>query len=414
MPVDEALQARMAEPDFWHRYLFDDDFEDEDEDLDELEDENYKVEFGLGGEVSLILDIGMNGYFELGMRVPHGEGYSTLGWDDEGHFHPHVMRWSELDLLCRAMAMHDPLLRHPGPMLALLVRFAFLSDECDDISTMSPLIDAAFRTVRPGPEKGVRPETRDWYELRNLRGTGVGWTTRADGYEAVVKPDDIGHDVPELYSVRTPDSEDFPFAEWAALLDRARQIVTITDPALQAEDVQAALTRCTAKKSGHKHIGELAEALRNAGFTHPVLLRALEDAVSRAESCWVVATLAGIDQGKLVKRWFGTSPLVDARSWSLSLDLDMEGRPETLDVEIVTELNEALKRAGLGSAEVGAASYRKEPDGRSVQTWSSIDIDIRDHLKAAIDLITATVRRHNATAIATLKHESPPQEQIPL
>lgn len=31
-----------------------------------------------------------------------------LGWDDLAHWHPHTLRWSEADLLCRAVALADP------------------------------------------------------------------------------------------------------------------------------------------------------------------------------------------------------------------------------------------------------------------------------------------------------------------
>ncbi|GLZ13631.1 hypothetical protein Acsp04_38660 [Actinomadura sp. NBRC 104425] len=68
-----------------------------------------------------------------------------------------------------------------------------------------------------------------------------------------------------------------------------------------------ALDRRTAPR-GHRHVAALAEALRAAGGAHPILVRALEEPVSRAESRWAVEVPAGLPQGTLVKRWFGRQP----------------------------------------------------------------------------------------------------------
>lgn len=414
MPLPDALTTRMTETDFWSAYLFEDDAPDLfDEDKDE---ESYQVEFGLGDGFALTLDLAL-AYecIDLALTAPGLAEPAQLGWDDQAHFHPHVMRWTELDLLARASALHDPDLRHPGPALALLVRFVFL-DEQDDPDTITPLVDAAFRLLRPipGTGRGVRPETRDWFEVRDLRDTGLQWTTREDGHPAVDQPNgDRG--LTPLYSLRTPGSEDFPFAAWAALLDQAERILATAtaDPALRDPAVRAALKDC-ATAEGHVHLAALAEALRAAGFAQPVLLRALAEPVSRAESCWAVEVLAGLPQGSLVKRWFGQSPLTGARSWMLSLALPHEGHPEDHSRTVVAELTGALKEAGLGRAETAGGSYRKGPDGGLVSVSSSVDVLVRDDLARGISLISAVLRRHDAADTAELRHFSPPYDPVPL
>ncbi|WP_344959073.1 hypothetical protein [Actinomadura miaoliensis] len=419
MPLNDALRTRMDEPDFWPLYFFEDEPDepdDEDEDDDEEPEDEHRAEFGLGDGLSLDLDLDLaTGYFSLGLTAPGLAEPVELGWDDQAHFHPHVLRWAELDLLGRAMALRDPELRHPGPLLALLLRFAFL-DERDDPDTIAPLVDAAFRLVRPqdGDDGGgVRSETRDWYELRNLSDAGLRWTTTPGGHPAVAQDDRVDADA-LLYSLRSPDNEEFPFAEWAALTERAEQIVTDAASAalLSVPDVRDALERCTAPR-GHRHVAALAEALRAAGCVHPVLLRAFEEPVSRAESCWAVEVLAGMPQGTLVKRWFGRSPLADARSWNLALTIDHEGRSDP-SVKLAEELHDALQRAGLGGAEIGGGTARQTSDGGSQWVSTRLDVQVRDDLEGGVALIREALRRHDATDIASLRHSAAPYEPVPL
>nr|BFE32315.1 hypothetical protein GCM10010200_045660 [Actinomadura rugatobispora] len=398
----------MAEPGFWSAYLFEDDAPDFEE------EEPCRAEFDVGDGHALVLDVDLAyGAFELAVAVPGTAEPIQVGWDDQAHFHPHVMRWSELDLLARAAALRDAELRHPGPFLALLARFAVL-DEQDDPDAMAPLVDGAFHLVRPGTVSGLRPETREWYELRDLRGTGLLWTTRPDGHPAVDQPLDISIERP-LYSLRAPDSDDFPFAAWAALLDRARHALAAVaaDPALQDAAVRSALQRCSTAR-GHHDLVPLARALRTAGFAQPVLLRALEDPVSRAESCWAIEALAGLDQGSLVKRWFGRSLLATARFWELTLTLAVEGRPQAHARTVAADLSDALKQAGLGRAEIGGGTFRQAPGGGSVAEKVMIEVTVRDDLDRGASLVHETLRRHDATDTATLARSGPPYDPVPL
>ncbi|MFD3522001.1 hypothetical protein [Streptomyces sp. NPDC058653] len=319
MPLDKDLAARMTKPDFWPLYLFDDEATEayDEEWGEEDEEELFRTEFSLGQGLGLELEFepGLT-HVNLGVVSPGVAEAETVGWDDMAHFHPHVMPWSELDLLCRAAALHDPALRHPGPMLALLLRFAFLAEDADP-DAITPLVDAAFAVVRPaeaGVAGGLRDETRDLFEPRDLRGTGIEWTTRPDGCRAVTQH---GRDRLPLYSLREPESDGFPFAAWSALLARASEVVGAVqgDPALRNPEVRAALDSC-AEPDGHRHLGPLATALAGAGFDHPVLLRAVSEPVAPAEAAWAVETLAGLPQGELIPAWSGASRLIGGSSRS--------------------------------------------------------------------------------------------------
>lgn len=404
MPLPDALRTRMAEPGFWPLFFF--------ENGPEGPEDEHRVRFGLSDGSALVLDLRLaDGYAGLRLAAPGLPEPAELGWDDLAHFHPHVLRWAESDLLGRAVALRDPELRHPGPLLALLLRFAFL-DGRDDPDTITPLVDAAFRLVRPLDDGGgVRPETRDWYELRNLSGSGLRWTTTPGGHPAVAQDDHVNADIP-LSSLRSPGGRGFPFAEWAAFTERAEQIVAdaVDAAPLDVPDVRDALERCTGPR-GHRHVGALAEALRAAGGAHPVLVRALGEPVSRAESCWAVEVLAGIPQGTLVKRWFGRSPLADARSWDLSLTIEYEGGSDPSE-ELAEDLHAALQRAGLGRAVISSTS--RHSDGGSRRVSTSFDVRVRDDLEGGVALIREALHRHNAAANARLRHSAAPYEPVPL
>lgn len=392
MALSGALTALMKEPGFWSSYLFEDDG-----------DREFPAPaqgvLGFGCAYGLVLDVDLYAQsVELGLSVPGAADPVELGWDDPAHCHPHVLCWSELDLLARAFALRDPEARHPGPVLALLARFVVL-DEDDDLDAVVPYLDAAFRLVRPGKGRGVRPETRNWFEAHDPRGAGLAWVPGPDGVPAVTERGDGG--TAALYTLRAPDSTAFPFAAWAGLLAEAEEHVAaaVRHAALSDPAVRQALKRAVSRR-GHTAVGPLAEALRAAGYAQPVLLRALADPVSRAEACWAVAALAGVPSGTVAKRWFGRSPLTEARSWDLALRIAV---PDPV-VHLAEALDGVLRKAGLGSAEIAG--------GGSDHTF--LDVLVRDDLDRAALLVAEALDRHGLTAAARLHHASPPHEPVAL
>ncbi|MFJ4845525.1 MULTISPECIES: hypothetical protein [unclassified Streptomyces] len=418
MSRDDDLTARSAEPGFWPLYLFDSQATEAWED-EEPEEETLRAEFLLDRGLGLRVEFepGIE-YVDLAVLAPDSAEARTVGWDDTAHFHPHVMPWPELDLLCRAVALHDPASRYPGPILALLLRFAFLSGG-EDLDTVTPLVDAAFDAARPAAEgsgaasrAGVREETRDWFDLRDLRGTRIEWTDGPGGCRTVTQH---GRDGTPLYSLREPASDEFPFAAWSGLLARATEILNAvrTDPAVRTPAVVDALGRCTGP-DGHRHVGALATALSRAGFGHPVLLRALAEPVAVAEAAWAVETLAGTERGTVVAAWCGTSPLAGSRSWRLSLTLPAAGRPARFAQAIAGELSAELRTSGLGWAEATGSTSVKGANGGYVLHSDQLDLLIRDDLPRGVRVISRLLHGHQAAGTAELKHLEKPYERIPL
>ncbi|GAB3842390.1 hypothetical protein [Dactylosporangium cerinum] len=172
MPLPDQLRIRLDDPDFWRAYFFDvgaRDAHDEDEEA-EVEIVPLGAVFPVGGGYALVLDFDTRcGIIRLGMRTQDSASTLELGWDDQSHWHPDALRWTELDLIARAAAVLDPALRHPGPVLALAARFVVL-DHGDDLDAVTPLMDAAFGT--PPSPRDDGPDDAD--PAHRLRPAGAG------------------------------------------------------------------------------------------------------------------------------------------------------------------------------------------------------------------------------------------------
>src|SRR5262245_1458578 len=125
MPLPDRLRQLAGTARFWSDYLGDEVFGER---VDGLPSDSH-LELPLSQEHSLRI-----GYF---WRASQGEDYisatdlrlrriadgqdTLLGWrQDDGHVHPHALRWEELDLIGRLQAVSDPDLPHPGIPFLLL------------------------------------------------------------------------------------------------------------------------------------------------------------------------------------------------------------------------------------------------------------------------------------------------------
>ncbi|MEV0630911.1 hypothetical protein [Nonomuraea wenchangensis] len=250
MAIPSALQEPLHDPVFWARFTFayeegpgadrlgdladllnDDD--DEDDDDGDFADSAVDVAFevGDGHHAILSMDASADSYSLL-VTTPGLAEPAELGWDDLAHWHPHALRWSELDLICRAIATRDPRLRHPGAPLALLCRFAAVFDD-DDVDQAVADIDAAYAALRPAQWKGYWPCGADWLSRADFRGEHVTWQRDEAGNQWARQDD---HDDEPFYSTRTgPDTgtaDGFPHAPLRAVLGAATATVSGSGRAL--------------------------------------------------------------------------------------------------------------------------------------------------------------------------------------
>lgn len=329
--MPNEMRAGLRDPRFWAMYFFerefyfgpDPDADLDDDDLDDeafdLPDPEHDVLFGVGDGHGVELTVS-DGRTELGVRVPGVEEAHSVGWDDQAHFQPHVFRWAELDLVCRAAALRDAELRHPGPVLALLGRFLVVTGY-DDVEVITSMLHAAFTGLRPDGTDGFWPDAHGNVVRRaDYRGQGVVWHRDEDGNLSVWKDLDAmrGED---LYSLRWAPAEAgpdaYPWAAWRATLAAAeRTLARAVEPRWLANAyAPAVLDRAIADRDPAAAT-ELAAALAKAGCTNATILSALTDPVHPTERSWVLELLSTAPRGRLVSARLdrGAAP-TDARPW---------------------------------------------------------------------------------------------------
>ncbi|MGC4114585.1 MAG: hypothetical protein QM765_08240 [Myxococcales bacterium] len=171
----------------------------------------------VGGRHALVLSIdSWLSYLELGLSTDGGPA-QTLGFDDGAHWHPHALRWTELDLFCRAIAAHDPSLPHPGVPLLLLARFAPLCD-LDDANWALGLLAQAWRPF--GDDVSL------WLDRIDARGCGFGWRQSGERF-VLEQSEDVRFEGRALYTLRSDDEEtEFPFEDFAEALVDARTVAS--------------------------------------------------------------------------------------------------------------------------------------------------------------------------------------------
>jgi len=92
------------------------------------------------------------------LRLRHTDnGQDTLlAWrQDDGHVHPHALRWEEADLIGRLQALNDPELLHPGIPFLLLLPYVASIEGSDHILGLQ-LLDSALRSLGIFSERQIR------------------------------------------------------------------------------------------------------------------------------------------------------------------------------------------------------------------------------------------------------------------
>jgi hypothetical protein len=204
--VPASLRSLVKEERFWRCFFF-----EEEGHFPELADLEVRFPAGDGYGLSLFLDDRLAG-MALGLRMPDEADALQLGWDDQAHWHPHALRWTELDHFARAVALEDPDLPHPGLVVALLHRFAPICVG-DDVDAIHPLLEGALQSCGLPPAEIERA-----IERADHRQDGFRWTE-----DGTLEQDQAARECGYacLYTLRSAGGS-FPFAAYAAFLHRVR------------------------------------------------------------------------------------------------------------------------------------------------------------------------------------------------
>ncbi|GGK93417.1 hypothetical protein [Mangrovihabitans endophyticus] len=292
VPVTESLIRLSEDPRFWARLRSDD--------ADALDHAPLRAVFPVTGGYALVLDVDpVTGEQSLGLRQPASSEPVQLGWTVPGRPHPAALRWHELDLCARLIALEDPTLPHPGLVVALLSAYAPARAE-DDEQAIAAMREVAYRSLRRDvtppppclPEQTPLPlfAAESWWPQPPVPSPHVLDEATIAAYAA---PASGG---PEVRA----DSR-FPHEGLADLMRLAAgKLSRVPHDGMYSGT--RPLARHIADTGDLRPVTDLLGALTEAGCDHPTVLDALSEPLVPLEACWMVETLAGAVPGTLLRR----------------------------------------------------------------------------------------------------------------
>jgi hypothetical protein len=253
----------------------------------------------VAGGYGLVLDLDLNaGEQFLGLREPATGEPVQLGWAAPDRPHPAALRWWELDLCARVIALEDPTLPHPGLVVALLSPFAPATPD-DDGPPIAAVREAAYRSLRrdvsppeyTGPEQAPRPLFADEH-----------WWPRPVGESPQVLDEAAiaAYTTPAPVALDVRGAARFPRRGLDDLVRHAARRLS----RLGEDDCYAGVRPLARRMAATGDLGPVAElvgALTEAGCDHPTVLDALSEPLVPMEACWMVETLAGAEPGTLLR-----------------------------------------------------------------------------------------------------------------
>jgi hypothetical protein len=398
MPLPKSLQLLVRTRRFWTDSFW---VTDRQENA-YSEFESCVVDLPVAGGYGLSLSFGeCLDYFSLGFVSPSTETVE-IAYDDDGQQFPHALRWQELELICRTIALQDAELPHPGVLLLLLHRFAPIC-EGDDLDLIVPMLDAAWRQLDVFSDT----EIQRLIEQADARDAGFAWR-----YEETVKAwcleqDDHRSAGRSLYTYRTAENANFPFVNWGHMLAEANQVI------MRARGGACDDARAFAETGDLTIVPQIIRSLRSENHSSMADAFGSEPPISRV--CWIVETLLGSDPGSVLKRYVPrTHELREKYTLSLGLPLCDPKRPlPTTAGNIIADiLDRILVDRNLGRAETGGGTLTPTEDGTYIDTEKRIDICINGDLEEGIRLVRDVLWWLRAPEPLRLQGEW--QEEIPL
>jgi hypothetical protein len=356
--------------------------------------------------------------FNLNLRHPGAAEPVQVAWDDQAHWHPHVLRWEELDLIGRCVALTDPTLPHPGLPVLLLNRFAPVCAN-DDADIMFPMLESAWRSLGIFSPQEIDKHV-ERFDCRQGRFT---WQSDASLGWSLVQDEEAressGYD---LYTLRDPGNSEFPFLAWNQMIGEMEQTCreTVHPEWLTRNNGTArALAEHMAETGELDTAQVLADALEEAGCGRATILDALRPPVEQARACWIVELLLGRSPGSVVKRCFGPTARKQRTLYRLELDIPEYTAtirlPDTACAQITDELGRALSVDNLGGASASGCSSTYSEDGQQLlERTAHISVDVWDDLEQGTQLIRGILTRNQVPEGTSIRLTVPERRAIPL
>lgn len=289
MPVSEALSRLSEDPQFWATVLTGV--------PSPSSSPTVRMALPVAGGYGLVFEADpTSGERTLGLRGPATAEPIQLGWTAPGMPVPAALRWWELDLCARVIALEDPTLPHPGLVVALLSPFAPALPE-DDPHEIATVRTAAYRSLRRPPPATDLPDPRHepplplftdaawWPSPRVLDDAAIDAYLADDHHRTDVRS---GHRFPQ---------------------DGLDHMLRLADKRLSelSQDPSFAgvrpLARTIADSGDLSAVADLVRVLTEAGCDHPTVLDALSEPLVPAEACWMLETLAGVAPGTILRHY---------------------------------------------------------------------------------------------------------------
>ncbi|MFF2890162.1 hypothetical protein [Paenibacillus sp. NPDC057967] len=200
MIPSELLYSRT----FWDRYFWQlqDDFS-----YEMLEDN--PIHFQLTEEHVLLLDPGDDfSYISLSFQYEDEEEIE-IAWDDEAHFHPNVLRWSEYKAIVTRIAEAHEI---DSWIPALLLRRFVGIQSMDELQAVS----AWELEMRKASGLYAEAELKEWFE-QSIVQAEEDWVN-IDRRWVYREPLGWVVEGEDAYSLRNSDNTPFPFPQWNQML----------------------------------------------------------------------------------------------------------------------------------------------------------------------------------------------------
>jgi hypothetical protein len=354
--------------------------------------EECHVELPITGEHHLQVGLDHRLAGILSLRHTGQSQLESLADDETGELsvtqgrRPHALRWDEVDLIGRCMALTDPQLSHPGLVVALLARFAPLTAS-EDADVIVPLLATALRQL---PGAGLtESDVRKILKRHDARLAKVAWhwdeRVVGDWYVFQTHEDAIKSGWALGTYRRQTSPRLFPYERWSACMASLReQYASTVDPRWLDPSTVLGPARRMLDNGELSDAPKLAAALRARGCAQPTILAGLEEPVDPAEASWIVELLLGVERGTVIRRHFGPTWWQFTR-YRLSISVKADWSEQPAVRALAATIDKALRSAKLGRAAVGGHVAADE-----VGYWS-IKAAVDDDLDRGVALIQEAV-----------------------
>jgi hypothetical protein len=336
MPIPNALRSLIHDPAFWSDFFAEGIYDNKypslnDPSIDPRWSETNSIVFSITPRhrLRLLLHEYLGDFF-LRLLDTQENSETTVARDESGVSDaPWCLRWEEVDLFGRCLALQDPEWPHPGLLVLFLSRAAPVTTD-KDAALAFPLMESALSSLglfSPGRVSAL-------VEDCDQRVSDYFWH----------------FEKPNGWMLGQRDSwSQLGFSSWNQFVKDAEELTCASVNPEQFARARANVEKLALAIAETWHWDNalaLADALEEADCRHVTVLAALRSRVP-AQILWVLELLLGEPQGRLIRRHLG-SPVRPVRTSTHRLEVQF---PDMKDLhrQVIREFQQTLFDQGLGS-----------------------------------------------------------------